>query len=229
MKRIVGLLALVLVLSASWEAMALIIPSDEGKWPASWPKELESLRKKSKTLDVATGTQEHIYTIPFENRDEFEKLWPVLVKLRTPGSPITLTRTSTVDAGWGKFLPNDKPCVRIKGPTGGYLGGSAQVGGQIDLKELEAGTMLFVGVPWPQEIIGAKGELPEYVSEIKTENGKRTWKPLSQTPDADRGFHFRARIDIELVLDGTVIDLNRIAIPNDAHIVDRRFADSTGQ
>ena len=222
MKRTVGLFALLLVLFGSWEAMALVIPSDEGKWPATWPKELESLRKRAKTLDVATGTQEHIYTIPFESRDEFEKLWPVLMKLRTPGSPLTLSKAGETDSGWGKFLSNTKPSVRIKGPTGGYAGGTAKIGGQIDLKELEAGTMLFAGTPWPKELAGPRGELPEYVTAIPIDGGKLIWKSIDQVPEKNR-VHNRARVDIELIVDGEIIDLNRIALPQDARLVDRRF------
>lgn len=229
MKRIVALFALLLAVFASWEAAALVIPSDEGKWPATWPKEMESLRKRAKTLDVATGTQEHIYTIPFENRDEFEKLWPVLMKLRTPGSPLTLSKVGSTDAGWGKFMSNAKPCVRIKGPTGGYAGGIAKLGGQIDFKELEAGTMLFAGTPWPKELIGPHGELPEYVSAVSIGDGKLTWKSIDQIPEQNRGFHNRARVDIELVINGEVIDLDRIALPRDAQIVDRRFSEPVGK
>ena len=227
MKRTVGLFALLLVLFSSWEAMALVIPSDEGKWPTSWPKELESLRKRSKTLDVATGTQEHIYTIPFESRDEFEKLWPVLIKLRTPGSPLTLSKVGETDSGWGKFLSNAKPSVRIKGPTGGYAGGTTKLGGQIDLKELEAGTMLFAGTPWPKELAGPQGELPEYVTAIPIDGGKLTWKSIDQLAEKNRGFHNRARVDIELIVDGEIIDLNRIALPQDARLVERRFPEPT--
>ena len=227
MKRTVGLFALLLVLFSSWEAMALVIPSDEGKWPTSWPKELESLRKRSKTLDVATGTQEHIYTIPFESRDEFEKLWPVLIKLRTPGSPLTLSKVGETDSGWGKFLSNAKPSVRIKGPTGGYAGGTTKLGGQIDLKELEAGTMLFSGTPWPKELAGPQGELPEYVTAIPIDGGKLTWKSIDQLAEKNRGFHNRARVDIELIVDGEIIDLNRIALPQDARLVERRFPEPT--
>ena len=223
MKRIVVIVAMLLVLFASWEARALIIPSDEGKWPTSWPKELESLRKRAKTLDVATGTQEHIYTIPFETREEFEKFWPILMKLRTPGSPLTLSKVGADDKGWGKFLSNAKPCVRIKGPTGGYAGGTAKIGGQIDLKELEAGTMLFAGTPWPKELVGPHGELPEYVTAVPVEGGKLTWKSIEQIPEGKRGFHNRARVDIEIVIDGEIIDLNHIRLPQDALIVDRRF------
>ena len=132
MKRTLGFVALILFLFVSREVSALVMMSDEGKWPVTWPQELESLRKRAKTLDVATGIQEHISTIPFENRDEFEKLWPVLMKLRTPGSPLTLSKMGDTDSGWGKFLSNAKPSVRIKGPTGGYVGGTAKIGGQLD-------------------------------------------------------------------------------------------------
>ena len=223
MNRTLSFVALILFLFVSREVSALVMMSDEGKWPVTWPQELESLRKRAKTLDVATGIQEHIYTIPFENRDEFEKLWPVLMKLRTPGSPLTLSKMGDTDSGWGKFLSNAKPSVRIKGPTGGYVGGTAKIGGQIDLKELESGTMLFSGTPWPEELAGSKGDLPEYVTVIKIEGGKLAWKSVDQVAEKDRGFHNRARVEIELVIDGEVIDLNRIALPQDASLVDRRF------
>lgn len=233
MKRMIVVPALLLVLFGALDARALIIPSNEGKWPANWPKELEQLRKRSKTLDVATGTQEHIYTIPFETREEFEKFWPILVALRTPGSPVTLSRAGQSDTGWGEFLSNAKPCVRIKGPTGGYAGGTAKIGGQIDLKELETGTMLFAGTPWPKELLGPQGELPEYVTTVPldggkfVEGGKIVWKSIESVPEKNRGFHNRARVDIELVLDGEIIDLNRVRLPQDARIIDRRFPDAT--
>jgi hypothetical protein len=224
MKRIVIAVALLAVLFGALDARALIIPSDEGKWPETWPKQLEPLRKTSKTLDVATGIQEHIYTIPFETRDEFEKFWPILITLRTPGSPLTLSKSGT-ESGWGQFVSNSKPCVRIKGPTGGYAGGKATIGGQIDLKELDAGTMLFAGAPWPKSILGPQGELPEYVTAVPIEDGKIAWKPIDPAVDKRVGFLSRARVDIELVLDGEIIDLNRIRLPADARIIDRRFPD----
>jgi len=225
MKRTPILAALLLVLFGAWNALALVMPSNEGKWPPTWPKELEPLRKRSKTLDVGTGTQEHIYTIPFENRDEFEKFWPVLMTLRTPGSPLTVSKVGRIDKGWGDLLSNAKACVRIKGPSGGYAGGTVKLGGHIDLKELDAGTMLFAGAPWPKELTGSNGELPEYVTAIRIDGGKLAWKSIEQVPEKDRGFHNRARIDIELVIDGEIIDLNRIRLPQDARIVDRRFLD----
>ena len=130
-----------------------------GEWPTNWPKELESLRQRAKTLHVATGTQENIYSIPFESRDEFEKYWPALLQVRTPDSPLTLSKVSGTDT---EHLSSAKPCVRIKGPSGAYVGGNSKIGGKIDVKELDAGTMLFAGAPWPKELAGPKGELPEY-------------------------------------------------------------------
>ena len=33
----------------------------------------------------------------------------------------------------------------------------------------------------------------------------------------------RARIDIELIVDGKIVDLNRIPLPIDTQIIDKRF------
>lgn len=228
MKRASILLALLLVVLNTWQAHALVMMSDEGKWPANWPKELEPLRKRAKTLDVATGTQEHIYTIPFESRDEFEKFWPILMTLRTPGSPLKLSRTGA-ENDWGKFMSNAKPSVRIKGPTGGYAGAKLTADNRIDLKQLDEGTMLFAGTPWPKTIVGPKGELPEYVTAVKVEGEKLAWKALNDVPDGERGFHNRARVDLELIIDGEVIDLNRIRLPQDAPLVDSRFPEAAGK
>lgn len=39
----------------------------------------------------------------------------------------------------------------------------------------------------------------------------------------EKGFYNRARIDIDLVIDGNVIDLNRIPLPAKTPIEDQRF------
>jgi hypothetical protein len=228
MKRAVILLAVVSVLLGSSLARALILPSNEGRWPTTWPKELEPLRKQSKTLGVATGTQENIYTILFETREDFEKYWPILMSLRTPRSPLTLSRVGTVEKGWGDLLSNASPCVRIRAPSGGYVGGTPK-DGRLDLKELEAGTMLFAGAPWPKDMEGPNGELPEYVTSVRSPIGTLSWTSINAVPKKDLGFHHRARIDIELVIDGKIIDLNRIKLPTDAHLNDRRFPEAVAK
>ena len=225
MKRTFLILFALLFLFTSRAALALLMPWNEGKWPATWPKELDSFRKDAQTLDVATGKQEHIHTIPFKDRETFEKLWPILLGLRTPGSPITLSKIGQSHPGWGKYLSNKLPCIRIKGPSSGYTGGTSK-NGQLDLKELEAGTMLFAGGPWPKELMGANGELPEYVSAGKTNDGKLTWVLPETVPERQRGFLHRARMEIEIVIDGEIIDLNRIRLPQDALIVDTRFPEA---
>ena len=226
MTRTVGLIAILLILFVSLESKAFVITFDEGKWPVSWPKELETWRKRAQTIDLATGMQEHMYLLHFKNRDEFEKLWPVLTTLRTPGSPLTLSKVGTVAKGWEGLFSNTKPCVRIRAPNGSYLGGKVANGDQVDLKELEARSMLFAGAPWPEELIGPKGELPEYVTDIQLAGGKRHWKPIDPRVDKALGFLHRARVDLELVIDGEIIDLNRIALPKDAQIIDLRFPET---
>jgi hypothetical protein len=48
-----------------------------------------------------------------------------------------------------------------------------------------------------------------------------TWIPVEE--EKPRGFMNRARTEIEFVVDGTIIDLNRILLPPDTPIIDRRF------
>lgn len=225
MKRRWICLATLLLFGLLREATALVIPYNEGRWPTTWPKELETLRETSQTLVMATGMQEHIYTIPFENREQFEKLLPILMKVRTPGSPVTLSKVGKIERGWGDLLSNSKPAIRIKGPTGGYLGGTINVGGQIDRKKLDDGTMLFAGTPWPAYLNGPLGELPEFVVSVKSGDGKYKWVPSEQLDKGQVGFLHRARIDLEFVVDGDIIDLNRIPLPPDAKIIDRRFVE----
>ena len=72
------------------------------------------------------------------------------------------------------------------------------------------------------------------VTVAKSEDGN-TWLPVEREeprgfmwiPDAvrkpPRGSMYRVRTEIELVVDGRIIDLNRILLPPDTPIIDRRF------
>lgn len=62
---------------------------NRGSWPKDWPKELESLRAQSRTLEGPTRPSLH-YGIPFSRREEFEAAWPHLLKVKTKGAPIVL-------------------------------------------------------------------------------------------------------------------------------------------
>ena len=73
-------------------------------------------------------------------------------------------------------------------------------------------------------ILKSSRKIPEY---IKIKNGQ--WKPfkdklpnLKRTMGQADGIH-RIRTDIILVVDGNVVDLNRIPLPKDTPIIDQRF------
>ena len=74
---------------------------DKGDWPGSWPKELEPLRKQSRTL-VGPMVEYRHYAIPFTKREEFEAAWPHLLKVKTKGHPSSCVRGS-------ELLPRQRP------------------------------------------------------------------------------------------------------------------------
>ena len=91
MKRPIALLA-AMILGAACCAYAEYGIEDRGTWPESWPKELDSLRKQSRTLDGPLPGVLH-YQIPFAKREEFESAWPHLLKVKSKGAPIILLRS----------------------------------------------------------------------------------------------------------------------------------------
>ncbi|HVX13880.1 MAG TPA: hypothetical protein VHC22_22040 [Pirellulales bacterium] len=126
----------------------------------SWPKELEGLRERSRAFEGPMALLLH-YSIPFTKREEFEAVWPHLLKVKTKGAPIVLTRGSNF-----------------------WLGEGAQAG-------------VCIHTP-----------------------------PNGETPLADAkeaGGNWRHTTYIELIVDGEIVDLNRIRLPPDTPIVDKRF------
>ena len=59
-------------------------------------------------------------------------------------------------------------------------------------------------------------------------DGRLTWVPGDRDHRV-RGRLHRARVDLQLIVDGNVIDLNRIPLPTDGSIIDRRFPCPDGQ
>ncbi|QDU37424.1 hypothetical protein Mal4_17360 [Maioricimonas rarisocia] len=232
LRRLLPLVCAVMLVAISVEAA--IFPQDRGAWPEDWPEVLEPLRMTSKTIGVGTGIQENIYEIPIADAETFEKVWPEILKLRTPGSRLTLYRASAGDhPTWGQFLSNERAAIRIFAPTGGFsTAGDVEidVNNPPDFEELiREGKALRAGSPWPESLMGENGELPQYVVSEKQEDGTLQWvaaDPYSDDKSKPRGFYNRARIDVELVVDGAIIDLNRMRLPADAVIVDRRFDDA---
>ena len=149
MKRTTVLLA-ALVFCVVGPMHAEYVLSDRGEWPKSWPKELEPLRKQSRTL-VGPREPDRHFAIGFTDRDEFESAWPHILDLKRKGVPLRLVR------GPNFFLGEDR----------------------------KAGVVIHC-------------------------------PPLGQSDEPDR---------LELVVDGQIVDLNRIALPEDTPIVDERFKD----
>jgi hypothetical protein len=226
---------------------SLVMTQNTGNWPDLWPKELEQLRSQARTIKFAAGTQEDIYEISFSDRKQFETFWLVILKVKSPQAPLRLSRLSPKEPN--SLLSNAHPVVRIYAPpkdsSSGLRGkeGEAMLAlhaamrdaspdrkKQLDQEiarkwkeQVEQGRILRVGPPWPLGIQTANGTLPEYVCAIEN-NGKLEWVPANYGDKHVVGFLYRARIEIELVVDGDVIDLNRIPLPADTPIMDKRFA-----
>lgn len=167
MSRTRALIATVLVGAICSVVSADGSVSENGAWPKNWPRELEPLRKQADSIQGGL-LELPIHRIPFTDRDEFEKAWPHLLKIKTPGAPVILVRSPSSHWHFGKTNAG----VLIHCPPGG----------------------LKPKVP----------ELPiEGVDSI-------TERWLNTTY-------------IELVVDGEIVDLNRIQLPPGTPIIDQRF------
>jgi hypothetical protein len=163
-------LAVVIFFAATASVSALYSVANSGKWPETWPKELESLRATSKTYVGPMMEHEH-YLIPFKTRDEFEAAWPHILKLKSKGAPLILLRGPKTD-----FMPIEPAGVLIHTPPRGT-----------DTQKN------------PEEPLGGIG----WETNVR---GRWMWTTY-----------------IELVVDGEIVDLNRIPLPADTPIFDERF------
>jgi hypothetical protein len=154
MSKKTTLLAAIVCCAVCSATFAEFVIWNEGRWPDSWPKELEPLRKQARTLDGPVPGLLH-YQIPFAKREEFESAWPHLLRVKSKGAPIILMRS---------------PYTRL---------------GRID-----AG--VFIHTPLAGTVDPANLERCTY---------------------------------IELIVDGKIVDLNRIPLPADTPIIDERFKD----
>jgi hypothetical protein len=84
-------LAIAVVLCAATAAHAVYSFSDDGRWPKEWPKELEPLRKQSRSFVGPDAGSQH-YAIYFADRNAFEAAWPHILKVKSKGAPIFLSR-----------------------------------------------------------------------------------------------------------------------------------------
>jgi hypothetical protein len=184
-------LMVLMVVFGSTLCLALMSISDKGHWPKSWPAELEPFRDRAKTIEVAHGIQETVYEIPFDDRDEFEKAWPAILKLKSDGGVLILEKTPSTDSTSGSTATTG---VRILSPPGG-------------ISIVPAGIIsLSLEPPW-------------------TTSAYQPAEKLSDIFNPPTGVMNRVRIDIVLIIDGEIVDLNRIPLPSNTSIVDHRFID----
>ena len=90
MNRTISMLAAIAILCVC-PLYADYLVENRGAWPNDWPKELEPLRKQSRTFDGPKQPLLH-YAIPFTKREEFESAWPHILKVKSQGAPIVLRR-----------------------------------------------------------------------------------------------------------------------------------------
>lgn len=203
--RIPSLLMTLVVLLSCAISFAMLVIHPKGAWPDTWPKELERYRDNAKSIDVAHGIHEWVHEIQFSERSEFEKAWPHILNLKSKGAPLILEKNPSYYPNSGSKMSAG---VRILCPSGpGYM-------------ERPDGTHLNLGPPWPESILSPRGTLPECAV---PRNGN--WIPWDGKKL--RGFIFRARVDIMLIADGEIVDLNRISLPPDTPVIDRRFEDQS--
>jgi hypothetical protein len=196
--------------------LAMYSVADRGLWPDAWPEHLERLRAQARTLDHG---QFVVYEIPFHTRAEFENAWPHLLALKSGEAPLVLLAGPNdwlgqpLAAGVRLRCPETGSLVTVEDKTYRVYPAGAE-------SSVPGGKFLRIGPPWPDEVTSPSGAPPEYVS---IEDGR--WKACD--PKDSRGSRlfpvWRARIDIELIVDGNLVDLNRIPLPADTPIIDKRF------
>jgi hypothetical protein len=91
MNRVLFALTAAALIASACVVHAMYTVENRGAWPATWPKDLEPLRKQARTL-CGPQVAEMAYEIPFTNRTEFEAAWPNLVSLKSKKAPIFLER-----------------------------------------------------------------------------------------------------------------------------------------
>ena len=215
------IVAAVLIASLCPVSIALVMTHKGCTWPPGWPKALYEVGNSCRTIEIVAGNVEDVFEIVFDDRETFERLWPVLLTVKTPGAPLRLFKAGR--PSWSTLFSDAKPTVRIFGPA--YSGNVVRVEASKkypdDERLLKESKALYPVPPWPAEIVSPNGELPEYVQVV--EKGGRLSLIPGDRDHRERGRLYRARVDFELVAEGSLIDLNRIQLPSNGPIIDRRF------
>lgn len=197
---------------------AVWIVSNTGDWPQSWPTQLEPLRSQSRTFRHDRYT---MYHIPFSDREQFEAAWPHILSIASEGSPLTLScghdRFTAIDfdAGVVIFTPNTGQLIAFGDKE-------MTVYPPCSESSIPDGKFLRVGPPWPDAIRDQSGKLPEYVVADGLEWRATTSQEMRDDIMTAIRSH-RARTEIRLIVDGEIVDLNRIQLP--VSVVDERFGE----
>lgn len=119
MKARIAFLSAAAVCGLCSAAHALYSLNETGTWPKSWPRQLEPLRKQSRTLVGPMVEQQH-FAIRFSSREEFEAAWPHLLKVKTKGAPVFLVRGPNFFLGEGVkcgVIVHSPPIGQSKNPN----------------------------------------------------------------------------------------------------------------
>jgi hypothetical protein len=217
--REVLVVLLVIAACLSWHGSVLArgVSSRGGDWPSNWPKELEAFRERAESISwgIVPGVVTQYYIIEFRTREEFEKVWPAVLRLKSKGAPLKLR---TPDKP--KTDPNDPRIVYDK-PQLSMVCPIPDDETRYDL--LPDGTYTIIG-PWTNDLALSDGVLPEYVVKRKKDGKWIAWDGRRSYNDYESpATILPARISLTLYVDGEVVDLNRIRLPEDTPIVDERM------
>ena len=111
---LIGLLLLSMLVTSLTYAM--IIPyGKDAPWNPSWPVALEPFRQQTNVWGVGHGIQETVFDVTFSDRAQFEKAWPAILKLKSPGAPLILDKAPSYHDVSGATMG---PGVRVLWPSG---------------------------------------------------------------------------------------------------------------
>ena len=195
---IIGLVIIILTASLTF---ASVITWRKGKWPGPWPTQLKEYRQQALVVEVTEEIQETVFELEFKKREEFEKAWPELVSLKSKGAPLILEKN-----------PSKYDVSGTTAETGVRI-----LWTSMNPVIMDDGSVLRASPAGFESLKSPTGELPEYVV---VKDGK--WIPYDGKDQT--GPRHRARVDIVLITDANIVDLNRIPLPADTPIIDRRFS-----
>ena len=211
---------LVIAACLSWHGSVLAygVSSRGGNWPDNWPRELEPFRERAESVIYGVTVWTQYYIIEFSAREEFETLWPTVLRLKSKGAPIQLRTPATP-----KTTPNDRRIVYDKPQL--WIICPPQDEGKYELSP--DGTYKYVG-PWTDHLEPPESALPRHMVKRKRDGKWVVWKGSQFHAEYD-GPARQARVELALYVDGEVIDLNRIRIPENTPIEDNRVFDRSSE